>query len=184
MNRRRIFLALLLSVALVSMSMKAQNESTPEKNPETKDVGKVAQAKPYQLTIVIKEFDGNKSLYEKSYLLNVIANSREHNYENVRDGARIPYRSEKGVDYFDSGTNIDVTTVNSLEDFISVDLRIAHSVLAAKPDGVNLPLVDEWKMSVKAVLLPGKSSVIYTGEDSTTGHKVVVEAKAVPIVAK
>ena len=186
MIRTRIFLALLLSVTLASMNLKSQGEggTASEKKPEAVQTEKKTPPKPYQLAITIKEIEGNKIVYEKSYSLTVIADPNHRDYESVRDGERIPFHNEKGSDYFDSGTNIDVNATSYFGDFVTTNIGVARSVLADKPDGVNLPLLKQWKVSVTAAMLPGKSTVIYSENDSSTGHKVVIEATVTAIEAK
>lgn len=186
MMRTRIFQALMLSVILVNVHLKAQGEgnAAQEKKPEAAQAEKKATPKPYQLAITIKEYDGSKVAYEKSYSMTVIADPNHRDYETVRDGERIPYHSDHGSDYFDSGTNIDVSQTNYFGEFVTANIGVARSVLADKPDGVNLPLMKQWKVSVTAALIPGKPAVIYSGNDATTGHKVVIEATATPIEAK
>jgi hypothetical protein len=183
MIRTRIFLALLLSVFLVNANLKAQGEgsSTPEKKPVPVQAEKKPQPKSYRLTIAIKEVDGSKSVYEKSYNIDAIADSGRGSNGFVRDGERVPYKSDKGSEVFDIGTNIDVSVIDHNEESITVNIGVTRSLLADKPDGVNIPLIKQLKVSANTVLQPGKTVVIYSDLDATTGHKVLIEATATVI---
>lgn len=138
------------------------------------------QPQPFTLTLTVKESESGKVIAHKNYTLTVMADDNQHGFESMRDGDRIPYTGEKGREYQDVGTNIDVERITRVGDSLFFMLRINSSSLTAKSDGVNLPEVNRWNVGVNAIIVPGKPTVVYSATDVVTGHKVEVVATAHP----
>jgi hypothetical protein len=181
--RTRLALAALLTLALAPCFAKAQSEKAAKREAEAATTQAQAnvpkeQPQPFLLTISVKETVAGKAAVEKSYSLTVVADDRSYRYETLRDGDRIPYTGEKGREYFDVGTNIDITDASRHGESLAVNLRVESSSLTAKADGVNLPQVNQWKNNIVAILVPGKPTVVYAATDGITGHKVEIQATA------
>jgi hypothetical protein len=133
----------------------------------------------YSLSISVKESDAGKDAVVKNYALTVVSDDdRGGGIVSVRDGDRIPYMGDKGREYHNVGTNIDVNRATRLGDFLVINLRANDTSLAAKSNGVDLPFEHDWNIQVTAALVPGKPEVIYAAADGVTGHKVDIEATA------
>jgi len=179
----RLTLAALLSLALAPCLASAQGEKLAKAEAEAAAAPAKADApkpqpQPLLLTITVKESDSGKATIERSYTFTEMADDSRFNQENLRDGDRIPYMGEKGREYYDVGTNIDIDSVSRRGEAVAFNLRVESSSLAAKTDGVNLPQVSHWRMTVAAVLLPGKPTVVYSATNAMTAHKVEIQATA------
>jgi hypothetical protein len=99
-------------------------------------------------------------------------------YDNasLRDGDRVPYMGEKGREYFDVGTNIDAVRASRMADGIFLSLHVTCNSLLAKADGINLPQVNQWNISVVPILVPGVPAIVYSATDALTGRKVEIQA--------
>jgi hypothetical protein len=67
---------------------------------------------------------------------------------------------------------------------ILIGLGVESTSLAAKSDGINLPQINQWRISVYAVLVPGKPTLVYSATDALTGRKVEIQATAQPLSGK
>jgi hypothetical protein len=174
-------LAALLGLALAPCLSLAQGEQPePEAKPAQPQISNPKPSpQPYLIMIAVKESNSGKPILEKNYSLTVIADDPRYNYsENLRDGDHIPYSTGNGHEYHDMHTDIDCNNVYRRGDMVAVGLRVESNSLVANPDGVNLPLETKWSISVIALLLPGKPTVVYSATDALTGHKVEILATA------
>ena len=181
----RLTLAALFLLALAPGVAAAQGEKTAK--PESETPAAQAEPKPpkpeprpYQLTISVKESNSGKPVLEKSYVLTVIADDNRYQHQRLRDGDRIPYQSEKGQQYEDVGTNIDVTDALRRGEALVANLNLTSTVLVATPNFTpgNLPQISQWSVGVVAVLLPNKPTIVYSATDGVSGHKVEIQATA------
>lgn len=182
----RITFATLLALALAPCLAAAQGEE-PTK-PETVVRPLASQAKPepqaYSLTVSIKEAESGKAAVEKSYILAFIADTPRANRASVRDGDKIPYMSDKGQQWADVGTNIDVIEAMRRGESLAIDLRVSSSSLVAKTNGVDLPQMNQWTVDVNAVLPSGKATLVYSTTDAVSGRKIEIVATALALGTK
>jgi hypothetical protein len=181
----RLTLAALLALALAPCVATAQGEKPAKPESETpatpEPKAPKPEPRPYQLTISVKESNSGKPVLEKIYELTVIADDNRYSRQNLRDGDRIPYQSEKGQQYEDVGTNIDATDALRRGETLAVNLHLTSSALVPTPNynpGGNLPQISQWSVGVVAVLLPNKPTIVYSTTDGISGHKVEIQATA------
>ena len=178
----RILFAALLGLALTPSFVLAQDTQPAKAAAEVKP-----QPQPYLLTFTIKESLAGKSAVEKNYALTVIADEEDSNHRTVsmRDSDRVgEKKTENGDDTFYVGMNIDVWRVKRRGEVLIVDLRADCDSPVAKGVDGNHPETRNWKISIVAVLVPGKPTVIYTSADAVTDHKVEIVATAKPLGEK
>jgi hypothetical protein len=187
----RFTLAALLAFALVPCLATAQGEKPTKPESETPAAQSEPkppkpEPRPYQLTVTVKESNSGKPVLEKNYDLTVIADDNRFSRQNLRDGDRIPYQSEKGQQYEDVGTNIDATDALRRGEALAVKLQVTSTVLVPTPNYLpgNLPQISQWSVGVVAVLLPNKPTVVYSAVDGVSGHKVEIQATAQPLNAQ
>ncbi|MGA2167853.1 MAG: hypothetical protein ABSG62_06535 [Terracidiphilus sp.] len=187
----RLTLAALLSLALAPCLGTAQADKPAKPEPEAQPAQSEPKApkpqpQPYLLTLSVKESNSGKTTLEKSYTLTVIADDTRYHFQNLRDGDRIPYQGDKGQTYEDVGTNIDASEATRRGETLAVSLRAESSSLVATPNfnPGNLPQISRWNISVVAVLLPGKPTIVYSATDAISGHKVEIQATAQPLNAQ
>lgn len=185
----RLTLAALLLLAFAPCLATAQGDKTTK--PESETPATQAEPKPqkpeplpYLLAISVKESNSGKPVLEKNYALTVIADDR-HSLR-LRDSDRIPYQSEKGQQYEDVGTNIDLNGATRRGEALVADLQLTSSVLVATPNynAGNLPQISQWSVNIVAVLLPNKPTIVYSATDGVSGHKVEIQATAQPLNAQ
>jgi hypothetical protein len=187
-SNTRLRLAALLILALAPTLAAAQGDKSA--NSETKVVssqssGSKQPPQAYSLAISVKEADAGKEAVVKNYALTVVSDDdRGGGNVSVRDGDRIPYMGDKGREYHNVGTNIDVNRATRLGDALVINLRANDTSLSAKSNGVDLPFEHDWNIQVTAVLVPGKPAVVYSATDGVSGHKVEIEATAQVLSAR
>ncbi len=179
----RLTIVALLAFATASCVAAAQSDNADKTGPKTKvteleTVEVSPQPMAYNLTLSIKESDSGKVAVEKSYTLTILSDDPRYGYTNVRDGDKIPYMSDKGRQWVDVGTNVDVTECKRHGNVLSLKLAVSSSALVAKTNGVDLPQVNQWSIAIIASLAPGKPSVVYSTTDATSGRKVEIQATA------
>lgn len=187
-TRARLTLAVLLSLALAPCIAAAQGDKAKadqEKKPTQSDsTAPKPEPQAYLVALSIKESDSGKPTLEKNYNLTVITDDFRNDNEHLRDGDRVPFVGEKGHEYIDIGTNIDVNHGTRRGEAVVISLGVESTSLAAKSDGINLPQINQWRITVNAVLVPGKPTLIYSATDALTGHKVEIQATAQPLSGK
>jgi hypothetical protein len=189
---KRLTLAALLAFTLAPCLATAQGEKTAK--PESETPATQAEPKPpkpeprpYLLTISVKESNSGKPVLEKNYALTVVADDSRYHQQNLRDRDRIPYQSsEKGQSYEDVGMNLDVNDATRRGEALSLNLRAENSSLEAVANigPGNLPQIRQWNISIVAVLLPNKPTIVYSATDGVSGHKVEIQATAQPLIAQ
>jgi hypothetical protein len=173
----RFTLVFLLGLALAPSFTLAQSEQ-PEKEVKPAQ-SQISTPQPYLITLAVKESSSGKAVLEKNYSLTVVADDARYNAPvTLRDSDRIPFESRNVLEYHDIGTNIDCNAASRRGEMLIISIRVESNSLAAKPDGVNLPVETKWSTSVVASLLPGKPTVVYSSHDALTGHKVEILATA------
>jgi len=187
----RLTLVALLSLTLAPCVAIAQGEKPAKPEPEAPAAPSQPrppkpEPQPFKLMLGVKEWDAGKTILEKSYTLIMIADDDRNLFDNLRDGERIPYQGEKAQVYEDVGTNVDVNRPIQRGETLIVPLTVTSSSLVATANSNtgSLPQLNRWSISVVAVLLPGKPTVVYSATDATTGHKVEIQATAQPLNAK
>ena len=184
----RLTLAALLTLALAPCLATAQADKPAKPEPEAQPAQSEPKApkpqpQPYLLTLSVKESNSGKPILEKNYTFTVVADDNRFHFQNLRDGDRIPYQGDKGQTYEDVGTNIDASDATRRGEALAVSLRAESSSLVATPNFSpgNLPQISRWNISVVAVLLPGKPTVVYSATDAISAHKVEIQATAQPL---
>src|SRR5580658_8700154 len=124
----RLSLAAILVLALAPCLAPAQGEKTakPEPDPPSAQPDLKApkpEPQPYLLTISVRESNSGKPVVEKSYALTVISDDNHYQHQSLRDGDKIPFQVEKGQQYEDVGTNLDVLDASRRGESLSVNLR-------------------------------------------------------------
>ena len=187
----RFTLAAALALAIMPHVASAQTESVT-----TGNTGKVVEnggpsapkpdPQPYTLNLSVKESSGGKLVLEKNYTLTVIADDRLYSRENLRDGERIPYQTNKDQNYQSVGTNVDASGASRRGDVLLVNLDLNSNAIVATPNFTpgNLPELSEWTLRLTAVIPPGKPTLIYSAADGLSNHKVEIQATATPLNAK
>lgn len=115
-----------------------------------------------------------------------MADDRLYSRQNLRDGERIPYQTNKDQNYQNVGTNVDASGASRRGDALVVTLDLNSNALVATPNFSpgNLPELSEWSLRLTAVLQPGKPTLIYSATDGLSNHKVEITATATPLVAR
>ena len=176
----RIALVALLSLVLAPSLVLAQGDQPAKAVAEVKPQ---PQSQPYLLTFTIKESFGGKSAVERNYSLTVVADDESYHHNvSVRDSDRVALKkTDGGFDTFSVGADIDIAHVSRRGDVLIVDLRADSDSPVAKSVDGNFPETRNWKISIVAVLVPGKPTVVYTSADAVTDHKVEMVATAKPL---
>jgi glucose/arabinose dehydrogenase len=194
-NSTRLTLAALLSLALAPCLALAQGDKPAKAEPEaqpapTESKAAKPQPQPYLLKVSVSESDAGKPSATKNYTLTVLADDNHSNgYESLRDGDRIPFNTEKGQNYHDLGTNLDLSNPTRQGETLIVKLSVSgnslvNSISLTRPPDQGLPAEHDWRIQVVAVLPSGKPTLVYSATDAVTGHKVEIQATAQPIVLK
>ena len=186
----RLTFATLLGLAIAPCLASAQSEKPSKPEAETPSAQAEAKApkmppQPYLLKLSVIESDAGKPTVQREYTLEMLADDNHGSgYVSLRDAERIPYTSDKGPQYQNIGTDIDLTSGTRQGEALIVKLSVSNDSLSEKSNGVNLPAVHNWKIQVIAVLTAGKPAVVYSATDSVTGHKVEIVGTAQPINIK
>ena len=187
----RLTLAALLSLALAPCLAAPQGEKPAKSEPEAPPAQSEPripkpEPQPYSLTIAVKESNSGKGILEKSYTLVVVADDTRYHYQTLRDGDRISYQGEKGQEYMNLGTDIDVDQVTRRGDALAVGIHLTSSALVATSNFIpgTLPRVTQWSVAAVAVLPPGKPTLVYSATDGISGHRVEIQATAQPLNAQ
>jgi hypothetical protein len=189
MTSARLTLAALLSLVLAPCLASAQGENSAQPGPDAQAVQSQAKppkpaSLPYELTVTVKESETGKVLVDKRYTLTVVTDDNLNSNEHLRDGDRIPYATDKGQDFTNIGTNVDVTRATQQGDKLILSMRVSNTSLLAKGASGSLPQEHDWIISIVAVLVPGKPAVVYSTTDAVTEHKVEIQATAQPLTLK
>jgi hypothetical protein len=190
-SSKRFVLAVILVLALASRLVTAQGEKPAKPEPEAQPAQsepKVTKPEPrsYLLTISVKKSNSSRPAVEKSYVLTVIADDNRYQHQSLRDGDEIPFQGEKGQAYEEVGTNLDVNDATRRGETLSVNLRAQSSSLLSATNIIpgSLPQISRWNISITAVLVPNKPTVVFSATDSISGQKVEILATAEPLPAQ
>jgi len=176
-------LTAVLGLALAACLATAQSEKPAKPQSEAQSVSPESKSSrlpplPFLLTVKITESDAGKPAAEKTFMVTLIADDIHGTFESLREGDRIPYTSEKGLEYHTVGANIDFREASRLGESFVVKMTLGNNTLSGKSNDTKLPPDHDWRVSLVGVLAPGKPTVIYSATDAICGHKVEIEATA------
>ena len=148
---------------------------------------------PYVLTLTLKITDQGKVTTNQTYTLTALtANSnatREFSNGNVRDGDKVPVVSggegdKTQIQYVDTGTNIDVDSLQKNGSMLVMHITIENSAAIANPNSKEEPIIRQTRYKISPVVVSGTTSTIYSSSDAANGHKVEISLLAKPLETK
>jgi len=171
MLHTRTFWAAFLIGALMAGGCFAQAQKAPKE-----------EQKFYRLDFVVKEIGNSKVVNGRSYSTMISTGGSPFPGE-IRTGNKVPYNSDKGVQYLDVGVNFDCQSAREVENELGLHVVAEVSNLAPgqTPASGSLPLLRQNKWSSDVIVPLRKPTVIFSSDDPTSTHKMQVELTATPI---
>lgn len=180
MSAPRLYLATLLLIAPLSLALStpAAHALSPQDTNDSGSHDSSAAHEEFQITITIKFSDHGKATGEESYMMTA---SNIANNPSVRDGGRIPMSSGSGgqFQYYDIGTNIDITNFKNSGSLTSMGVKIEtngplNTSSTDSFDSKEPPVIRSARYSVNPIVIVGKSETIYSSTNSASGRKVEI----------
>jgi hypothetical protein len=138
------------------------------------------QAKYFRLDFVIKELEEGKTINARHYLM-IVQSSQGG---AIRTGDKVPVRTSSGdskYTYLDVGVNIDCRNVKQSQEKLELYVIVDISSVASEAASLTAPLIRNTKWSSNVILPLGKSTVLFTSDETTSKRQMQLELTATPV---
>jgi len=129
----------------------------------------------FKLDFTTKELDGNKTISSHTY--SVRAGADKGGSASIRTGSRVPYNNA----YIDAGINFDIHNFSEAGGEVSLDVVADISSFVENPERPQLPVIRQNKWVSKVSAKIGKPTMIFSSDDLSSKHQIIVEFTATPI---
>lgn len=137
----------------------------------------------YKLNFALRETDQGKIVNQRAFSLSAsLSASRMNDAErsSLRAGTRLPITGEKGIEYIDIGTNLDVDRIKEASDGLQMFLSAQISSIPADNPATTGPTPIRQVKASASVLAPlNKPTVVFTADDPVSKHRFELEVTAV-----
>jgi hypothetical protein len=135
----------------------------------------------YKLNFLLKETNEGSVVNQRSFSLGIGASGvRDSDRFSLRAGTRIPVSTgEKGVEYIDMGTNIDV--YNALENPAGLQMEISAEISSPAtepPPSSGATAIRQVRSRCAVLAHVDKSTLVFTADDPASKHRFELDVIA------